>query len=82
MIKAILKKPLDGKPEGSTVEFDKADFEMLEGLGAVERAPDDEGEHLGDDGGSEKAAPVPENKMADAPLNKAAKPAAKAPKAN
>lgn len=44
MVKAVLKKPLDGKPEGSIVEFNKTDFEMLQGLGAVAPVPEAEPE--------------------------------------
>ncbi|MCQ0987541.1 hypothetical protein [Jiella marina] len=40
MVKAILTKPLDGKPEGSVLEFEKADFERLKALGAVKAAPE------------------------------------------
>ncbi|KQP36688.1 hypothetical protein [Methylobacterium sp. Leaf100] len=35
MIKAILLKPLDGDPEGSVREFDRADFDRLEAMGAI-----------------------------------------------
>ena len=35
MVKAILTKPLDGKPEGTEREFSKADFDRLQRLGAV-----------------------------------------------
>lgn len=38
MIKAILLKPLDGDPEGSSREFDQTDFTRLEAMGAVRRA--------------------------------------------
>lgn len=38
MIKAVLLKPLDGFPEGSEREFDKADFDALKALGAVRAA--------------------------------------------
>lgn len=35
MIKAILLKPLDGDPEGSVREFDRADFDRLVAMGAI-----------------------------------------------
>ncbi|KQP34297.1 hypothetical protein ASF27_01680 [Methylobacterium sp. Leaf102] len=35
MIKAILLKPLDGDTEGSVREFDRADFDRLEAMGAI-----------------------------------------------
>lgn len=56
-IKAILTKPLDGQPEGTEREFEKADFEVLKGMGAVRAA---------------KAAAAPANKKAPAVVNKAA----------
>jgi hypothetical protein len=84
MIKAILTKPLNGEPEGTPAEFNKTDFEMLEKLGAVKRAPAD-----GPDPEPElepelepekaptpapaKADPVPANKMDISSANKAAK---------
>lgn len=79
MIKAVLKKPLDGKAEGDTVEFNKTDFEMLEGLGAVVRAPDDE--PVTETEASppvvpSKADAAAANKMDIASVNKAAKTAA------
>lgn len=42
MRKAILIKPLDGQPEGTRREFNKADYETLERLGAVKLAPEDD----------------------------------------
>lgn len=60
MIKAILTKPLDGDPEGTTREFTKADFDRLHAKGAV-RAAD-----------KEKAAPPVANKKAPVVKNKAA----------
>ena len=60
MIKAILTKPLDGFPEGTEREFDKADFDRLKELNAVREA------------GDEKAARQPKNKAAPAAKNKAA----------
>lgn len=54
-INAILLKPLDGAPEGSEREFDKADFERLKAMGAVREA---------------KAEPAPANKAAPATANK------------
>lgn len=62
-IKAILTKPLDGQPEGTEREFDKADFDRLKEMGAVRAAS----------GGSEKAAPSVANKAAPAVANKARK---------
>ncbi len=59
-IKAILTKPLDGFPEGSEREFDKADFDRLKEMGAVRAA------------GEAKAAPKVANKAAPAVANKAA----------
>lgn len=56
MIRAILTKPLDGQPEGTEREFDKADFDRLKALGAVRGV---------------KAAPEVQNKMAPEPANKA-----------
>jgi len=61
MVKAILLKPLDGNPEGSTMEFSQADFDRLKERGAVKAAP------------AAKAEPAPENKAAKAPANKSAK---------
>lgn len=60
MIKAILLKPLDGDPIGTPREFDKPDFERLEGMQAV-RAADDV---------VEKAAPPVLNKAAPSVANK------------
>jgi len=37
-IDAILLKPLDGFPEGSSRSFDKPDFDRLRGMGAVREA--------------------------------------------
>ncbi|MCC0806512.1 hypothetical protein FPV16_09820 [Methylobacterium sp. W2] len=62
MIKAILLKPLDGDPVGSEREFDKLDFERLEGMRAVRAAA----------GASAKAAPPVLNKAAPLAANKAA----------
>jgi len=62
-IKAILTKPLDGQPEGTEREFDKADFDRLKAMGAVRAASD----------GGEKAAPKVSNKAAPAVANKARK---------
>ncbi|EJL25601.1 hypothetical protein [Novosphingobium sp. AP12] len=82
MIKAILTKPLNGEPEGSPGEFNKTDFEMLEQLGAVKRAPADDPEPEPEpeteqtptpESAPAKAAVVPANKMAVAPANKAGK---------
>lgn len=72
MIKAILKKPLNGEAEGTIVEFTKSDFDMLEQLGAVAAAPDaEEVEQPTPVPEPVKAAAVPDNKMDAAPLNKA-----------
>lgn len=60
-IKAILTKPLDGQPEGTEREFDKADFDRLKEMGAVRAA------------GEAKAAPAVANKAAPAVANKARK---------
>lgn len=51
-IKVELLKPLDGHPIGAELEFDKTDFERLEGYGAVKaiKAP------------ANKMAATPENK--------------------
>lgn len=80
MIKAILTKPLNGEPEGSPAEFNKTDFEMLEQLGAVKRAPTGEPEPEAEPEQTPtptpapaKADAVPANKMDAAPANKAAK---------
>jgi hypothetical protein len=78
MIKAILTKPLNGEPEGSPAEFNKTDFEMLEQLGAVKRAPADDPEPEAESEKTPtptpaKADAVPANKMDAAPVNKAAK---------
>ncbi len=62
MVKAILLKPLDGQSEGTEREFDKADFDRLEAMGAVRRAT----------GGAEKAAAPVANKAAPPVANKAA----------
>lgn len=59
MVKAILTKPLDGLPEGTEREFDKADFDNLKAMGAVRAA-----------GGGEKAAPPVANKAAPPVENK------------
>ncbi|GEM_PF-2871528 len=77
MIKAILKKPLDGRAEGTIVEYSKADFEMLEKLGAVTHAP----EPADEAGSTEKAVEVKAqepaaNKMQPEASNKAAPKAA------
>lgn len=61
MVLAILTKPLDGQPEGAEREFDKADFERLKALGAVRAVKAD----------AEKAAPEVQNKVVEAPANKA-----------
>lgn len=61
MIKAILTKPLDGDPEGTTREFSQADFDRLLAKGAVRRAD------------QAKAAPALANKKAPAVKNKAMK---------
>lgn len=80
MFKAILKKPLDGNPEGSTVEYSKTDFEMLEKLGAVERAPEDIKDASPETKALEVKAQEPaENKMQPEPSNKAAPKAAAKP---
>lgn len=66
MRKAILTKPLDGKPEGSPAEFSNIDFDMLEELGAVKAAPEPRAVE-------EKQEPAaPESKVERAPLNKSA----------
>lgn len=80
MIKAILTKPLDGNPEGSTAEYSKADFEMLEKLGAVARAPEDTEDTPPETKPVEVKAQEPvENKMQPEPSNKAAPKAAAKP---
>lgn len=80
MIKAILTKPLDGNPEGSTVEYSKADFEMLEKLGAVARAPEGTEDAPAETKAVEVKAQEPaENKMQPEPSNKAAPKAAAKP---
>lgn len=61
MIKAILTKPLDGDPEGTIREFNKADFDRLLAKGAI-RAAD-----------KAKAATPVANKKAPVVKNKAAK---------
>lgn len=61
MVKAILTKPLDGNPEGTEREFSKADFDRLQRLGAVRKAPT-----------AAKAASAPLNKKAPAVANKGA----------
>lgn len=61
-IKAVLTKPLDGQPEGTEREFDKVDFDRLEGQNAVRKAGT----------AAVKAAPPVLNKMDMAPLNKGA----------
>lgn len=61
MIKAILIKPLDGDPAGSTREFSVEDFNRLEAFGAIRKADSDE----------VKKAPVAKNKKAPAVINKA-----------
>jgi hypothetical protein len=65
MRKAILTKPLDGKPEGSEAEFSNTDFDMLEKLGAVKSAPEGT-----EDPEAKQAPAVPENKAEPAPVNK------------
>lgn len=60
MVKAVLTKPLDGMAEGTEREFSQADFDRLEGLGAVRAA-------------GEKKAPEVRNKKAPPVENKAAK---------
>jgi hypothetical protein len=64
MVKAVLLKPLDGKPEGDTVEMSRGDFDRLAGRRAV-RAPGDPKA----DGDSKKAPPVA-NKKAPPVANK------------
>jgi hypothetical protein len=59
-VKAVLTKPLDGDPEGTEREFSQADFDRLEGLGAVRAA------------GGAKKAPAVANKAAPPVANKAA----------
>ncbi|EJL57961.1 hypothetical protein PMI09_00666 [Rhizobium sp. CF122] len=61
MIKAILIKPLDGDPAGSTREFSPEDFRRLEAYGAVRKAGADEA----------KKAPTAKDKRAPAVVNKA-----------
>lgn len=61
MVKAVLLKPLDGLPEGTEREFDKADFDNLKAMGAVRAARS----------GDEKAAPAVANKAAPPVENKA-----------
>lgn len=63
MRKAILTKPLDGKPEGSVVELANTDFDMLEELGAVKAAPQSV---------EAKSEPAPDNKAERVPQNKSA----------
>ena len=73
MRKAILTKPLDGKPEGAEVEFTNTDFAMLEKLGAVKAAPEAD-EQTSETEAPEpeaKAEPATENKMEAEPENKA-----------
>lgn len=70
MVKAILLKPLDGFPEGTEREFEKADFDRLKDMGAVREA----GPQNAAEGDGAKAAPPVANKMASAPLNKARTP--------
>ncbi len=64
MVKAILIKPLDGKPEGSPAEFSQVDFDRLKKLGAVKASPAGEV--------AEKKEPAQANKRAPAPKNKSA----------
>ena len=61
MVKAILIKPLDGDPEGTEREFSKVDFDRLQKLGAVQKAPT-----------ATKAASAPMNKKAPGVSNKGA----------
>ena len=61
-IKAVLTKPLDGQPEGTEREFDKVDFDRLEGQNAVRKAS----------ALVVKAAPPVLNKMGTVLLNKGA----------
>ena len=63
MTKAILLKPLDGFPEGTERDFDKADFDVLKAMGAVRAAGE----------GGEKLAPPVANKKAPPVANKAVK---------
>lgn len=58
MQKVKLLRPLDGKPEGSIVEYSEADARRLEARGLVRIV-------------QEKQEPAPENKAARAPANKA-----------
>lgn len=59
-VKVKLLKPLDGHPEGATVEYPEADAKRLEQRGAVKIQ-----------GKAEKAeAAAPQNKMEAAPENK------------
>ncbi|CAM3282413.1 MULTISPECIES: hypothetical protein [Sphingomonas] len=39
-VQAILTKPLDGQPEGTSVEYEEADFDQLKAMGAVRLAAD------------------------------------------
>ena len=55
-----LLRPLDGKPEGATVEYPDADAKRLIAKGVVEAV-------------EEKQATAPANKAAPAPANKSAK---------
>lgn len=61
MVKAVLLKPLDGDPEGTSREFSQADFDRLKAKGAVRE----------DKSASSKAAPAVQNKMAPEVSNKA-----------
>ncbi|MBW9113147.1 hypothetical protein JNB88_05730 [Rhizobium cauense] len=61
MVKAILIKPLDGDPEGSTREFSTEDFARLEAFGAVRKADSEDA----------KKAPAASNKKAPTVANKA-----------
>lgn len=66
-VSAVLLKPLDGNPEGSTVEFDQGDFETLKGMGAVRAAPS---------ASNKMQAAAPENKAAAKPAVKKTDPVA------
>lgn len=68
MREAILLKPLDGKPEGTKVEFSNIDFDELVKLGAVKAAPT----AVPVPEPVQKSEPAPENKAERAPLNKSA----------